>query len=320
MISSLELARICGVSQGTVDRAMHDRPGVSPSTRQLILEAAELHGYKPHPAARELMGAKSKVIGALVPSLNAVFFMDLMQSLKEACESYGLRLYITPVSDKADFLDALDDMAARRVRGVIAVPPEENIEIPASTANSLPIATVLSSLANPEVKLFAPDERVTGETAVAYLAGLGHTRIMHVTYARRAQAIVARQDGYEQAMKLRGWEPHTCVFGDSAQLLEDIETFKPTALFCHNDRLAMRVIQLLQTEGIGVPEDLSVLGVDNSPTLNQFSPGITTLSYPADEIARKAMRWLNEGLDDRPISPMQVVERLTVRAEPNPSV
>jgi len=313
MISSLELARICGVSQGTVDRALHDRPGVSDATKRLVREAADRHGYQPHPAVRELLGAKSTILGALVPSLNAIFFMDLMQTLKTACDGHGLRLFITPVSDKADFLDALGDMAARRIRGVIAVPPEENIQVPASVAKSLPIATVLSSVSNSSIPLFAPNERVTGKTAVAYLAGLGHERIMHVTYARKALAIDERSVGYTLAIQERGLNPVTCVFGSRIELLRDLRLHRPTALFCHNDGLALSVIQTLEAEGISVPKDISVMGVDNSPTLNQFCPDITTMTYPAADIANKALLWLTEGVDDRPLTPMPVVERLTVR-------
>lgn len=312
MISSLELARICGVSQGTVDRALHDRPGVNAATKEVIREAAERHGYQPHPAARELLGAKSTILGALVPSLNAIFFMDLMQTLKVTCDAHGLRLFISPVSDQADFLNALSDMAARRVRGVIAVPPAENIEVPASIAKSLPIATVLSSISNPSIPLFAPDERLTGETAVAYLTKLGHKRIMHVTYARKALAIEGRREGYVQAMQECGLDAATCVFGSGADLLKGLRAYQPTALFCHNDALALTVIQLLEAAGITVPGEMSILGVDNSPTLNQFYPRITTLAYPAAEIATKVLLWLTEGIDDRPITPMQVVERRTV--------
>jgi DNA-binding LacI/PurR family transcriptional regulator len=313
MISSLELARICGVSQGTVDRALHDRPGVSDATKRLIREAADRHGYQPHPAVRELLGAKSSTLGALVPSLNAVFFMDLMQTLKAACDVHGLRLFITPVSDKADFLDALSDMAARRIRGVIAVPPEEGIEVPASVAKSLPIATVLSSVLNSSIPLFAPDERVTGKTAVAYLAGLGHERIMHVTYARQALAIDERKTGYTLAMQERRLDPIICVFGDRIEFLRDLKVHQPTALFCHNDGLALSVIRTLEAAGISVPRDVSVMGVDNSPTLNQFYPDITTLTYPAAEIANKALLWLTEGIDGRPLTQMPVIERFTVR-------
>jgi len=68
MISSLELAELCGVSQGTVDRALHGRGGIAESTRAKILEAARLHGYAPNPAARELMTGQSSVCGAVIPA------------------------------------------------------------------------------------------------------------------------------------------------------------------------------------------------------------------------------------------------------------
>src|ERR1700744_2609682 len=116
MISSLELARRCGVSQGTVDRALHDRPGVSAKTREKILRVARQHGYRPHPGVRELLTGESRTVGALVPVVNNIFFMDLFSELDQALKQKGLRLQLTPVEDQAAFLEALEDCAARRHR------------------------------------------------------------------------------------------------------------------------------------------------------------------------------------------------------------
>jgi len=314
MISSLDLARICGVSQGTVDRALHDRPGVSAKTKERIQAAAREHGYLPHPATQELLSGSSRILGALVPSLNVLFFMDFLNAVKSACDSAGLRLFITPVADKREFADALADFAARRIAGALAVPPEEGILIPEQIERSLPIATLLSPCANESIPLFAPNERATGEDAVAYLTSLGHERILHVTYARSAFAIDQRRIGYMEAMVRRKLQPKTCIDYDSAALKAVMAEYRPTALFCHNDALAFSVIRTLEADGISVPHEISVLGVDNSPTFNQFQAGITTMEYPSEEVARKAMAWLIDRTDQRPISRLRVVERETTKA------
>ena len=118
MISSLELARLCGVSQGTVDRALHDRPGVNADTRQRILDAVAAHGYRPHPGAQELLHGRRVTVGALAPAVTQVFFMDLLHELKTALAVRGLRLSVTPYDGEVEFRDALAEFAARRVRGV----------------------------------------------------------------------------------------------------------------------------------------------------------------------------------------------------------
>ena len=89
MISSLELAKLCKVSQGTVDRALHDRPGISIKTRDRILRIAAEHGYQANPVATEMMQGKSIIVGGLVPSLNSVFFMDLFQTISRKLDALG---------------------------------------------------------------------------------------------------------------------------------------------------------------------------------------------------------------------------------------
>ncbi len=278
MISSLELARLCGVSQGTVDRALHNRPGVSPATRAHVLDVARKHGYMPHPAMREMLSGRSGLVGAVAPSMNSTFFMDLMQSAADACMARGVRLLITPVSTPNDFIAALEEMAARRFRGALVVAPEENIRIP--EAVSFPIAALLSACVAKCTRLFSPDEQETGRTAVEYILKQGHRGVLHVTYARNSAGIINRATGYRETMLLAGLEPCVHVDTDAASFLAVVKQYNPTAIFCHNDWLALEVIRRLGMAGYRVPEDISVMGVDNSPTFSALYPGITTMQYP----------------------------------------
>ncbi len=259
-----------------------------------------------------MLSGKSNVIGALVPSVNVVFFMDFLQAIKEACDANGLRLFISPVANAAEFLDVLGEFAARRVGGIIAVPPEEGITVPATTEHAVRIATLLSPVANAGVPLFAPDERRTAEIAVEYLTKLGHRRIVHVTYRRDAHAICERREGYVAAMIARGLEPRVVVYEDAAQFATAVDG--ATALFCHNDAIALKARRALHERGVDVPGDVSVLGVDHSATFNQFDDTITALAYPVGEIASKAVRWLLDGVDERPILEMRVIEKRSVQA------
>ncbi len=311
MISSLELARICGVSQGTVDRALHDRRGISPATRSRILEAARKHGYRPHPEVRALMGGRRRTVGAVVPSLGSVFFMDMMTEVKDALSRAGLRLYISPVGDREEFLETLADFEARKMRAAVVVPPEEGIRLPAHLA--LPVLSLVSPLGGRRAAFLSPDEARTGRDAVDYLAGRGHRRILHLTYSRRAHAILERTRGYRAAM--RGLGARACVLAgpqDDA-LIEAVRRRGATALFCHNDWQAMRVIRLLESRGLGVPGDLSVLGVDNSPTFVAIYSDLTTMQYPLGQVAERAAEWIETGKARRPDAPFRVVERKTVR-------
>ena len=313
MISTLDLARICGVSQGTVDRALHNRPGIGRETREKILVAAREHGYQPHPAARELLTGDRRVVGAIVPSVNSVFFMDLMNAIRAEIVPLGYHFFLSPATGREEFLHILRDFAARRARAVLFVPPDGDIAFPGEITAG---GTALVSLANPcpgtPALFLGPDEVQTGRTAVEYLAGRGHRRILHVTYGRKAHAIEARARGYADAMAARGLEPAVLRPLEPESLGRAMGEYKPTALFCHNDWLALSVMRMLEARGLKVPGDISVLGVDNSPTFGELCPGITTLAYPAAEIARGVRELLMGGRPSSAISPCHPVEGLTV--------
>ena len=314
MISSLELARLCGVSQGTVDRALHGRAGISPKTRDRILVLAQQHGYRPNPAARELITGQSGTVGALVPSVNNVFFMDLFNELGRRLKERNLRLQLTPVESREDFLAALDDFAARRHRMALVIPPEDGITIPASISGCFPLVSLMSPCKGSGIHFLTADEEETGRDAVKYLYGRGHRRILHLTYARNRYAIAARAGGYEAQMREMGLEPQVLVGVDRKSLGRALKAGRPTALFCHNDWLALSAGLLLSEKGMRVPEDVSILGVDNSPTLTAIHPHLTTLAYPLKAMSRAVLDILDGKADAMAGERFQVIERETVRS------
>ncbi|MFA6288019.1 MAG: LacI family DNA-binding transcriptional regulator [Opitutaceae bacterium] len=313
MISSLELARLCGVSQGTVDRALHGRAGISLKTRDRILGLAQQHGYRPNPAARELITGQSGTVGAIIPSVNNIFFMDLFAEIGRRLKERNLRLQLTPVESREDFLAALDDFAARRHRMALVIPPEEGIEVPPSVSKHMALVSLVGPCEGTGVHFLAPDERETGRTAVRYLHDRGHRRILHLTYTRRSHAIAARAKGYEEQVRALGLSPQVLAGVDRASLARAIEEGRPTALFCHNDWLALKTIMLLSEMGLRVPEDISVLGVDNSPTLAAINPSLTTLAYPMEAIGASVLGVLDGKPAQLAGAPMQIIERATVK-------
>jgi DNA-binding LacI/PurR family transcriptional regulator len=314
MISSLELSRLCGVSQGTVDRALHNRDGISDDTKKRILAAAAAHGYLPNPAAREVMTGRSRMVGALVPDMSSVFFMDFMNAMKEALAPQGLRVLLTTANTPSEFRQVLEDFAARRMRAALVVPPEEGLALPPHVTKTMKVISLLSPLvADPSICFLAPDEAETGRAAVRYLSRMGHRRILHLSYRREAVSIRGRARGYEEAMEKLGEVPMTLREVNAQALSRALETYRPTAVFCLNDPLALMAIRLLGDLGRRVPQDLSVLGVDNSPTFRRLYPDLTTMDYPREAIASCAAAWIAGKKGDAKISPCRIVEGKTVR-------
>jgi len=313
MISSLKLAKICGVSQGTIDRALHDRPGINPETRKLVLEAAQKYGYRPHPAAYELLGGSRTMIGAIVPKLTGVFFMDLLNGIRDVLVGEGYRFFICPSSDSREFIQILEDFAARRCCATIVIPPEDDLPVPKYISENMPVISLLSPCKGRNVYYLSPNEVQTGRDAVAWLFENGHKNIIHLTYQRRACAIIDRAAGYTSEMQKRGLRPLVLTAPDKNNLPCAIRDTQATALFCHNDWLALQAMRMLMESGLKVPEDISVLGVDNSPTFKALCPDITTMQYPVTDIAEYCRDLILNGKGQRRIGRLTIIERQTVR-------
>ena len=314
MISTLELARFCNVSQGTVDRALHNRAGISTATRERILEAAKTFGFRPHPAAREIITGKSLTIQAILPVVNNVFFMDVIHILSEAMQERNLQLQIAVVRDEAALVKTLEDSAARRHQMVIIIPSKDNIKIPAELTIHMPAVSLFSPCMGENVTFISPDEVNTGRDGVDFLVSKGHQKIAFLSYSRDSHAIRARAEGYRARMRELKLRPQVYVQIDADQLRQIIEEDQPTAFFCHNDWLAIRTILSLRECGIRVPEDISVLGVDNSPTLAGICTELTTLSYPIAAIVSSIMAVLDGELPPAINDHFPIIERTSVQA------
>ncbi|MFG0250024.1 MAG: LacI family DNA-binding transcriptional regulator [Phycisphaeraceae bacterium JB051] len=315
MISSLELAKLCGVSQGTVDRALHDRPGISAKTRDRILKVAQEHGYQANPVATEMMQGKSIIVGGLVPSLNSIFFMDLFETISRQLDAMGLRLQVCSYDSPQSCLSILTDFAARKSAGVIMVPP---VNVDWNTIKpilkSLPIISLIHSPDISDVHGVHPDEVTTGKDAVKGLIKHGHRQILMVDYDSQSPAVLQRAQGYEQAMLKAGLTPMRVCKPDTQTLLKHIQASHITAVFCHNDWLALEVIRQLHSASLHVPDDVSVLGVDDSPTFITLCDQVTTMHYPAEDIAEHVTAILNGKPLKRRVKPCRWVERKSVRA------
>ncbi len=320
MISSLELAKICGVSQGTVDRALHNRPGIASKTRLHILRMAEKHGYQANPSAVEIMQGKSVIVGGLVPQFNSVFFMDLFQTIAQKLETIGLRLHIGSYATNESFVPMLTDFAARKSAGVIMVPPPGVCPaIPEPVIRSTPVISLLSTMTQAGIHAAHPDEIITGRDATLGLIQRGHRHIAMMDFSNDSYAITARYQGYADAMQNAGLTPMRLRKPDNDSLRQAIHDRRITALFCHNDWLALEAVRQLNSIGYRVPDDVSVLGVDDSPTFTTLCDQITTMRYPRDDIAAHTAAILRGRPIQQRVKPCVWVSRRSVASIGSPT-
>ena len=229
---------------------------------------------------REMLSGRSDIVQAAFPSINNIFFMDLAARLAVALRARGLSLQLTLVDNARELLAVLEDAAARRHRLAVFIPPADKIAVPQTLSKYLPLAALLSPCRGTNVPFLSPDERRTGRDGTSHLYALGHRDIAFLSSRRQAYAVAARIAGYRERMRELGLPPRLIYSPDPASWGRHL----PTALFCHNDWLAVQAILALRKRGTSVPQQVSVLGVDGSPTMAALYPGLSTLAYPVEEL------------------------------------
>lgn len=310
MISSLELAKICGVSQGTVDRALHGREGISPQTRAKILEAAEHHGYRANPAARELMTGQSSIVTAVIPQLNSPFLMDFAGTVKSTLSKSGMHLIITPSDTPEEMTELINEFGARRCRAMLIVPHKDGFRLPLGL--NMPTASFLSRCDGIGNVFLHADEKMNGEAAVDYFIANGRHAIAHLTYSRPSHAVDGRAAGYSEAMKKHGFKPLIVRCDDQNCLMNLIENENIDALFCHNDWLALDALRTLERNGIKVPGEVSILGMDNSRLFTCLCDEISTIQYPFEWLAERFLDVVNgKNTETIPAPAPKIIRRRT---------
>lgn len=275
MISSLELARLAGVSQGTVDRALHGRSGVAAATRERVLALAAEHGYQANPVAREMMGlAASPLVGAVVHALgtHAVFFSTLMTAVHRRLRADGLHLVMSYAADPAEQTAVATHLLARRMRALLLVHGFDGHLPP---AGGIPVAALVLPVAG--AVTLVPDELATGRIAAEQLVARGHRRLVVISHGEHPVA-VARRDGFRAAGQAAG---ASVTVVDSVTAALDQVRSGASAVFCHNDPQADHLLAAARSQGLTCPQQFSVVGVDGSTDDRHLA----TLAYPFAAIA-----------------------------------
>ena len=312
-----DIARLAGVSTATVSRVLNHKPDVDPETRQRVMRVVDEHGYVPSVSASNLAGGRSRLLGALTPSLTWPLMPHLMQGIAEVIEEsdYELVLYsIGHRTDRAALLDRILD--ARLIDGLIAVYPDglgrggessDSLERTASTHLSdlyeqgFPVVILDDQSLPGRTPWVGPDNRIGAYEAVRHLIRLGHTRIAHIQGPLQYQCSHDRFDGYRQALAEAGiaFEPDYAVRGDfttpgsygAAQELLDLPQ-RPTAIFAANDQMAYCALSVGRAHGLRTPEDLAVIGFDDTELSAHIRPALTTVRQPFETMGRMAAELL----------------------------
>jgi len=300
------------VSIKTVSRVLNDEPTVRPTTRERVKTAAALLHYHPNVIAQGLVGRRSYLLGLFYENPSPNYVVELQLGALDRLRDERYRLVVLPVESIGSVADNIVGlMRSAALDGVILTPPaSDNPTILRKLQEAqFPFVRIAATTA-PEIgPSNTTDDVAASRALVGYLIGLGHRRIGMIKGDPTHPSSEARTQGYRRAFKDAGIPVDESLIArgkfnfDSGlhaarQLLAHGEP--PTAIFAQNDDMAAGVIAAAHDQGIAIPEDLSVVGYDDSAIAKIVYPRLTTIHQPVRDMAYGAADMLVAMVEDEP--------------------
>jgi len=295
-----ELAKACGVSEGTVDRAVNNRSGIRESTKQHILEMAEQMDYRPNHLAKSLAIGSTKTIGIVSVDLSNNFFALLVESIEQTAREHGYFVNLAlSHNDPEKEMEAIKYMAERRVDGIILFPLGKGVEFSSFLKKlGIPIVTIYNRIECDFVHVDV-DCRQIMRNVVSFLAQKGYNEMIYIdphfekmkSGGINVFSIEQRRIGYLEGLKEE-------MLGDG-EILEDMDERQLVEIakrkdgmrkvfICRNDTPAVRLMTMFRENNIRVPEDVGIIGFDNIAILDNISPRLTSVDCNIKTTGRKA--------------------------------
>ena len=325
-----DIARIAGVSKKTVSRVLNRSPLVKPETRDKVSALMRELDYVPDPQARALAFRRSFLVGMIYDNPNAQYIVNMQYGALEAMRGTGYELVVHPCDSRNDTYIAgvREFVKQQRLHGVILVPrvSEDEALVTMLEEVGCRYARIAAIPLGSGARMIATNDRQGAIETAHYLESLGHRRIGLVTGPRRYLSARERGAGFLEALAQRGIAvpPSHVIEGGytfesgvaAAETLLALDP-RPTAIFALNDEMAAGVYKTAHRMGIAVPEQLSVVGFDDSPLASRLWPSLTSVRLPIREMGLNAAALLIAP-DESPRSAPLITPHLVVRESCGP--
>ncbi len=295
-----DVAKVAGVSHQTVSRVLNDHPNVRTETRSRVLDAIDQLGYRRNLAARALVTRHSRTLGVVSFDTTLYGPASTLFGIEQAARAAGYFVSIVSLKniDRAEVRDALDYLAEQAVDGLIVVAPQRSAaralaDLPAG----VPAVAVEGAHAG-DVSVVSVDQVEGARLATDHLLGLGHETVWHVSGPSDWLEAEGRVEGWRAALTAAGREIPQPIEGDwsprsgyeAGRRLAGIPGV--TAVFVANDQMALGVLRAFTEAGVRVPDQISVVGFDDVPESEFFSPPLTTVRQDFGAVGRRCIEAL----------------------------
>ncbi|MFC4057047.1 LacI family DNA-binding transcriptional regulator [Planomonospora corallina] len=295
-----DVARLAGVSHQTVSRVLNDHPNVRAETRTRVMEAIDRLGYRRNLVARALVTRHSRTLGVVSFDTTLYGPASTVYGIEQAARAAGYFVSIVSLTsiDRAGVRDALGYLTEQAVDGIVVVAPQRSAaraltDLPAGA----PVVAVEGGAAG-DVSTVSVDQVAGARLATEHLLGLGHETVWHVSGPSDWLEAEGRVEGWRAALAAAGRREPEMLVGDwsprsgyeAGRRLAGMEDV--TAVFVANDQMALGVLRAFAEEGVRVPERISVVGFDDIPESEFFSPPLTTVRQDFAAVGRRSIEML----------------------------
>lgn len=322
-----DVADAVGLSPASVSLVLRGQPGPSEQTRLRVLDAAARLGYRADRTASLLARRRSGLLGVMM-DVHSPFHAELVEHLHDAAERAGLDVVLSTTTRSRSEARAVETLLDFRCEALLLLGSESAVPALAELDRTVPVVVLGRRVRSAVVDVVrSADDRGVALT-VDHLAGLGHREVAFVD-GGRGTISTDRRRGYRDAMRRHGLSAHVrVVLGDHTEAggvraAEALLTRpgRPSAVVASNDRCAVGVLDVLSRRGVAVPQDISVVGYDDSSLARLAHVDLTSVNQDARLQAEHAVRAAQERVSGDRTQPREVVlaPRLVVRGTTGPA-
>lgn len=312
MVTIYDIAARAGVSAMTVSRVINNTGKISEKTRVKVKKVMEEMNYVPNQTARSLVLQQTKLLFLLITDITNPFYTTLARGAEDAAKKYGYRLLFgNSDEDLEKEKDYIDTILATRVDGVLLAPAGDpslpHLEM--LRRHGVPFVLLDREVPGVESDIVLGDSKEGARSLVEYLADCGHASIAMVNGSSSISSARLRLQGYREGLKLRElplredyvYETSFGSIGDLTAMGEWLDGLspRPTAILTGNNVLALEVMRLLHARGLKVPEDISLVCIDDIGPSSEVEPFLTVAAQQAYQFGYMGMGMLMERIQDR---------------------
>lgn len=296
-----DVARLAGVSKKTVSRVINNSPLLNDDTRDRVQSVIRDLGYVPNPQARALALRRNFLVGLIHDNPNAQMVLNVQHGILEALQDTEFGLLIRPVDRTSPRMldDVRNFLERQRVFGVVILPPISENDALARLCDEVGCryARMGSAELDDSRHMVASNDRQAVREAVDYLVQQGHRRIGLIQGPHGFRSATERRLGFEDAVSAAGLKlPRSLIAEGTYRFESGIQAANrlldlspaPTAIFASNDEMAAGVVHAARQRGLAIPDDLSIIGFDDTAIAAHMWPPLTTVRWPIISMARSA--------------------------------